>query len=109
MSEIVLTFQPEGKRVKVEEGRSVLEAAQENGIDIVSICGGAGKCGKCKIIISKYAPVSGISKKERELLSEDEINKGIRLACLTKVFGDITIKVPESNQLWRIQEQIIID
>ncbi|MHA1382495.1 MAG: ASKHA domain-containing protein [Candidatus Helarchaeota archaeon] len=106
MSEIVLTFQPEGKRVKVEEGRSVLEAAQENGIDIVSICGGAGKCGKCKIIISKYAPVSGISKKERELLSEDEINKGIRLACLTKVFGDITIKVPESSRTGRQRLQI---
>ncbi|MHA1379362.1 MAG: ASKHA domain-containing protein [Candidatus Helarchaeota archaeon] len=106
MSEYIITFQPEGKRVKIKEGERILDAAKKNGIDIVSICGGMGKCGKCKVSLNKYAPVSGITKNEKELLSDIELSQGLRLACLTRVFGDTIVKVPQSSRTGKQRLQI---
>lgn len=44
-----VTFLPEQKTVDVEKGISILDAAAIAGINIKSVCGGAGTCGKCKV------------------------------------------------------------
>ncbi|MFX0138887.1 MAG: ASKHA domain-containing protein, partial [Candidatus Hodarchaeota archaeon] len=96
----------EGKRVKVKDGQSLLEAALAGGVDLVSICGGAASCGKCKIIMEEGASVNPISKEETKLLSEKELNQGIRLACQTEVHGDIIVKVPEYSRTGKQRLQI---
>ncbi len=45
-------------------------------------CGGRGDCGRCKIRFSGKAPEAGVQ--EKRILSEEEIKKGIRLACMTE-------------------------
>ena len=55
-------------------------------------CGGHGKCGKCRVIAS--GELSPITATEREHLTEDEIARGIRLACQTRICGDCEISVP---------------
>ena len=42
-------------------------------------CGGMGRCGKCKVAVSKG--VTGLTPREREYLTPFEIKKKIRLAC----------------------------
>ncbi len=106
MPKHVLTFQPEGKRVQIEDGKSILEAAQIGGVDIVSICGGKSTCGKCKILVGKNAPVNEVSSEEKHVLSREEIEKGIRLACLTKAFGDLIVKVPEYSRTGKQRLQV---
>lgn len=59
-------------------------------LDIDAPCGGHGKCGKCKVIA--VGALSPLSDTERQHLSEDEILQGVRLACLTTVFGDCRIE-----------------
>ena len=49
-------------------------------------CGGHGKCGKCKVRVS--GNVSPVSATEREKLTNEELQNGIRLACRAKATGN---------------------
>lgn len=53
-------------------------------------CGGHGRCGKCKI--KAHGELSPITDRERQMLTEYEISRGIRLACLTYPIGDCTVE-----------------
>jgi len=89
---IKITFLPDRKNIKVGKGTPVLEALERVGISIDTPCGGKGICGKCKILITKG--INKITSIEEKLISEEEIRKGFRLACQTKVFEDSIIKIP---------------
>ena len=52
-------------------------------------CGGHGKCGKCKVIVTGEA--SPVTDAERECLSDEALTRGVRLACMTKVTGDCRV------------------
>jgi uncharacterized 2Fe-2S/4Fe-4S cluster protein (DUF4445 family) len=86
-------FEPPGKQVKMQVGKTILEAANEAGIYTNSVCGGVGYCGKCKVIVSDLGK---IQTKESIHIKPDEKEQGIVLACLSKVLDDVTVTVPES-------------
>ncbi len=46
-------FQPAGRRGEIEEGKTILEAAQALGVDIEALCGNKKVCGKCKVRIEE--------------------------------------------------------
>lgn len=97
-----VVFQPEGKRLVIDSGKTILEAAKKIGIDILSICGGRGVCGKDRVIIrsggERLSPLSNIEKK---LFSQDEIRKGFRLACqaVIKDGSTIVVEVPLQSRI----------
>jgi len=102
MAETMIIFQPYGKRLKVATGRTVLEAAREIGVNISSLCGGRGLCGKCRIIISDGRDcLSPPSEAERRIFSEDDLKHGFRLACQATVIneGTILVEVPYESQV----------
>jgi 2-oxoacid:acceptor oxidoreductase alpha subunit len=69
--------------LKVREGENVWEALQNEDVDLDGECGGLGKCGKCKIkVLSSLGPPTPA---EEQLLDEDELKQGIRLACRTSM------------------------
>ncbi|MBF8982869.1 DUF4445 domain-containing protein [Lutibacter sp. B2] len=83
-----------------ENEKSLLELLQEDEVKLESPCGGNGTCGKCKVKI-----IEGIVNKplveEINHLSKEELDSGIRLACLVYPKGDITVDVlykKERNQ-----------
>lgn len=49
MKHYTVTFQPDGKIISIHSGVSILEAAEQAGIILNSVCGGAGTCGKCAV------------------------------------------------------------
>lgn len=55
-------------------------------------CGGNGTCGKCRIRIIS-GDVSSPAENERTLLTAEEIDGGIRLACSSSPLGDVTIEL----------------
>ena len=60
------------------------------GTGLMMPCGGKGTCLKCKVILK--GDISGLSHKEMSALSHEEIEKGIRLACVSKIkSGEIII------------------
>ena len=54
-------------------------------------CGGHGRCGKCRVVAR--GALSPLSEAERRLLSQEEIGRGVRLACCTTVEGDCSIEL----------------
>jgi uncharacterized 2Fe-2S/4Fe-4S cluster protein (DUF4445 family) len=104
-----VVFQPSGVRGKVKDGSTVLDAARQLGAGLESVCGGKGTCGKCRIKIETgYFPKYGINSNinstqtkesaNAKLLSRTTINQGYRLACQTRVHGDIVVFIPEESR-----------
>ena len=46
-----VTFLPSYRKIDVERGTTVLDAAQRAGLTMNVVCGGQGKCGKCVVYI----------------------------------------------------------
>lgn len=115
MKKCHVIIQPSGRRGEVSEGKTVLEASRELGIDIESVCGGKGVCGKCKVkleegfferngITSLSQNLSPFSEEEKEFIDEGEREKGYRLGCVAQIRGDVLIYVPEESQA---QKQVV--
>jgi len=103
-------FQPAGRRGEIEEGKTILEAAQSLGVDIEALCGNKKVCGKCKVRIEegyfeKDNIDSSMSHISPPVPSPDEMKHikpldgpGIRLACQSEIRGDLKIFVPERSR-----------
>jgi uncharacterized 2Fe-2S/4Fe-4S cluster protein (DUF4445 family) len=78
------------------KGDTVFDAAGKVGIPIISYCGGKTICGRCKIRVMN-GNVSPISKREKNLLSEEEITRNYRLACIMRVFSDLKVEIPPES------------
>jgi uncharacterized 2Fe-2S/4Fe-4S cluster protein (DUF4445 family) len=101
-------FQPSGRRGEVEDGKTLLEAAQSLGVDIEGLCGNKKVCGKCKVRIEEgYFEKDNIESGMSNLspLGDDEIKHikpedgpGIRLSCTAEIHGDVKVFVPERSR-----------
>jgi len=87
-----VTFEPEGRSVFVMPGTLLVEAAGRAGIVLDTPCGGRGTCGRCRVQISLNPPDP--SETDRKHLSEDEIERGVRLACQARVVEEMRVNVP---------------
>lgn len=99
-----IIFEPSGRQVYVLLNSILLEAAAQAGLILQTPCGGAGKCGKCKVrIISGDCPPSGNCA---AVLGQENVNNGYRLACQAKIAGDLVIEMPPES-LFEAQQQIL--
>lgn len=89
-------FEPIGKRVEVAPETDLLAAAQQAGLALSSACGGVGNCGQCRVVVVE-GRVSPVTQDEAYILTELELHQGERLACSTRVLGDVKVQVPRSS------------
>ena len=103
-------FQPSGRRGKILEGKTVLEASRELGVEIESVCGEAKACGKCKVkleegfferygITSLPENLSSFTEEEEKFINENDRAEGYRLGCVARIIGHVLITVPEESRL----------
>ncbi len=85
-----IKFLPHEKEIVVEDGTTLIRAAMDAGVHINASCGGEGVCGKCRVLIEAGTVEGGITEK----LSQEDIDKGYRLACRSKVKTDIVVRIP---------------
>lgn len=78
--------------IACEDGADLLDPLLEGGAYVDNPCSGRGICGKCKVRILS-GQTCELSGTERVLLKEQEIREGIRLACMTEVFGDVEVEL----------------
>jgi uncharacterized 2Fe-2S/4Fe-4S cluster protein (DUF4445 family)/CBS domain-containing protein len=84
---------PDDLWLNIQRGETIWEALQNTNVELKSDCGGLGKCGKCKVkVLSTIGPPT---QAEKQLLDEEELSQGIRLACRTKVNHDLVISTME--------------
>lgn len=90
------TFLPHKKSGFFEEGTTIRDAALELGVLIESDCAGLGACGQCKVNIKDG--VAGETRVEREVLTKQEIDQGVRLACQAQLTSACLCIVPPASQ-----------
>ncbi|MBD3184120.1 DUF4445 domain-containing protein [Candidatus Poribacteria bacterium] len=98
MATYKVEFKPDGKIADVKEGTNIKDAAASVDIVINSPCGGEGTCGKCRVVV-KGSNLSIPTEAEERLISSENLKKGHRLACQTKVLGDMEVNVPEDSKI----------
>ena len=96
MAKFTVTLQPAGRRIEVEPGTNLLEAAQRAGIEMVASCGGLGICSTCKVSIAQ-GRVTVPTETELEELGREQIAAGFRLACQTEPLEDVRVEIPRES------------
>ena len=105
-------FTPSGRRGRVPVGTSVLDAARALGVDIDSVCGGRGICGRCAVVPAFGTfPKHGITSAPDHLTEPNTVeqtyrrDEGLaddrRLSCTACLLGDAVIDVPPESQVHR--------
>ena len=68
-----IVFTPSGRRGEVPDGASVLDAARSLGVDLDSVCGGRGICGRCQVVpMDGSFPKHGITSAADHLIAFTE-------------------------------------
>ncbi len=108
-----IVFTPSGRRGTFPHGTPVLQAARSLGVDVDSVCGGRGLCGRCQIecaegdfakhaITSTAAHLSPVGAVEQRYAERRAALKpGRRLSCQALIQGDLVIDVPAESQMHR--------
>ncbi|MCY3814512.1 MAG: ASKHA domain-containing protein [Gammaproteobacteria bacterium] len=108
-----VVFTPSGRRGVFPHGTPVLQAAWELGVDVASICGGRGLCGRCRVVCSAGDfPKHGIVSSPEHLSPAgvvetrygergQPLSAGHRLSCQAEIRGDLVIDVPPESQVHR--------
>jgi uncharacterized 2Fe-2S/4Fe-4S cluster protein (DUF4445 family) len=110
--EPLVVFTPSGKRGHFPVGTPLLQAARSLGVDIDSVCGGRGLCGRCQVLVaegefakhgvtSSSASLSPFSEPEIRYSRRAPLAAGRRLSCSARVEADVVIDVPASSQVHR--------
>ena len=108
----LVVFMPSGKRGNFPVGTPLLQAARSLGVDIDSVCGGRGLCGRCQVLVSdgefaklgvtsSSASLSPFSEPEMRFSRRAPLAEGRRLSCSARVEADVVIDVPASSQVHR--------
>lgn len=95
MEKFKVTFYPDNKTVEVEKAKTILSASLSAGVYINSTCGGDGVCGRCKVLLKKGKVVAQPTGR----ITPEEKKRGVYLACLTYVEGDLEVEVPAESRL----------
>ena len=78
----------------VAEGALLSELLLDAGHPPEMPCGGAGRCGKCRVRVS--GALSPPDAAERRALGEQALEAGVRLACRTRVLGEAAVELPSA-------------
>jgi len=98
----LVIFTPSGRRGRFADGTTVLDAARRLGVDIDSVCGGRGICGRCQVeqSLGEFAK-HGITSTPAEYRDLKGLAHERRLSCMAHIRGDVVIDVPPESQVYR--------
>jgi uncharacterized 2Fe-2S/4Fe-4S cluster protein (DUF4445 family) len=110
--EPLVIFTPSGRRGRFPAGTTVLDAGRSLGVDIDSVCGGRGLCGRCQVTpATGDFPKHGITSALDHLFPEGAVEAtyrqtralaaGRRLSCTATVHADVLVDVPPESQVHR--------
>ncbi len=103
----LVTFLPNQVKVLVPTAYTIAAAAAQAGLALDSPCGGKGWCGKCRVKVLARV-TSNHTEAEHNLLSQEEIQTGVRLACQTQVHNGMKVVINEEavGDLLAVKETI---
>ena len=75
-----ITFEPDGRRISIHEGATLLEAAGKAGVILNTVCGGKGICKKCLVSLQPGG---------------EQVS-----ACQYHIQSDITVTIPAASRFF---------
>ena len=108
-----IVFTPSGRRGSFPHGTRLLDAARSIGVDVDSVCGGRGLCGRCRVVCmdgdfakhainSRPTHLSAVNEIEvRYSERRRKLENNHRLSCQAVIQGDLVIDVPPESQMHR--------
>jgi len=83
------------KTISTEKNNRLMDALLEQNIQLDSACGGGGVCGLCRVkLIDMKADQEMSDLSEHDLLDEQELKDGYRLACQLSVDKKMEVELP---------------
>ena len=102
MSRKIVTFEPSGLRIEVNEIVTILDSARKIGLYLPSECGGKGTCGKCLVLVE---PPPEPTEVDYTYISQSDLENGIRLACQHRIQRDMRVAMKQTT----VPAKILID
>ena len=103
-----VVFTPSGRRGPVPPGITVLDAARGLGVDLDSVCGGRGICGRCQVELGERPGVPADPSRlsppgatEAGYHGRRPLGPGRRLGCAAQVMDSVVVHVPADSQVHR--------
>jgi adenylate cyclase len=92
--------QTDNKTICASPENTVLEATLKAGINHTHVCGGNARCTTCRVyIVEGLDNCQPRNEKEKQLAETLQLPREIRLACQTKIVGNIAIRRPVVDDL----------
>ncbi|CAB3797726.1 hypothetical protein LMG28138_04304 [Pararobbsia alpina] len=83
---------PDGRKIFVPRGFSVLEASRMAGVPHASICGGRARCTLCRVRVHSDVPLPAPAEAERRVLERlGADSQTVRLACQLRPTHDLSV------------------
>ncbi|MFC7370684.1 2Fe-2S iron-sulfur cluster-binding protein [Fictibacillus iocasae] len=76
---------------EIENGRKLVNALEDNGVDMLHRCGGKAKCTTCRVEVLS-GNLGPINEMEANIIETKGLADGVRLSCQVCVSGDATVK-----------------
>ncbi len=86
---------------------SLLEIARKAGIRIAADCGGAGRCGKCRVRPVPETAATPPTAAEETLLGPALLAAGYRLACQTEPLASMSVAVVEAQVQTAFDDEVL--
>lgn len=79
----------DGTNFQASEGRKLVKAIEDAGVDISHRCGGNARCTTCRVTFNSEEPAMG--EAERQCLEEDGVLGEFRLSCQIRIDRDMDV------------------
>ncbi|HEY0404279.1 MAG TPA: 2Fe-2S iron-sulfur cluster-binding protein [Pyrinomonadaceae bacterium] len=83
----------ETKAFEAADGRKLVLAIEDAGIDILHRCGGNAKCTTCRVEVLAGDPGEIGDPERNRLAMETGLAENVRLSCQVRVQDDLKVKV----------------
>lgn len=91
------TVSAQGKTFQCEAGANLRQVLLAHGVDLYNgqakliNCHGIGSCGTCAVQVQGDVSAANWKDRTRRSLPPHDAHRDLRLACQTKVLGDVTV------------------
>ena len=92
---------PDGMVVEAETGKSILEVAHDNHIEIESACGGVCACSTCHVYVKNgLSSLSAQKDREEDILDKAfDVRANSRLGCQAKLgSGNVEVEISRESR-----------
>lgn len=93
MAKITAEIADGAKEFEAAEGRKLVLAIEDAGVDILHRCGGNARCTTCRVEVLAGDPGEMGELERNRLAMETGLAENVRLSCQVRVHDDLKVRV----------------